>query len=81
MTYVWRWLALTQSGLGLVGLLFSVAMRFPLDEGNVVIVRAGWTGQNPHEVTIVAEILKKARHSPKETHKHIGAQTSRGKLL
>lgn len=68
MTYVWRGLVLTQLVLGLpVGLLVSVVTGVSLDEGDVVVVGARGTGQDPHEVTVVAEILQKARHPPEHT--------------
>lgn len=38
-----------------------------LDEGDVVVVGTGGTCQDAHEVTIIAEVFKKARHPPEHT--------------
>lgn len=39
----------------------------PFDEGLVVIVGAGGASQDPHEVTVVAQVLQKAGHPPEES--------------
>lgn len=68
MTYVWRGLALPQLAVGLpVSLPVSVAARGSLDEGDVVIVGAGGSGQDPQEVTVVAEVLQQTGHPPEDT--------------
>lgn len=56
---VWRRLAPPQLAVGLpVGLLVSMATGVSLDEGDVVVVGAGGSGQDPQEVTVVAEVLE-----------------------
>lgn len=50
-----------------VALLLSVAAGLALNEGDVVIVGAGGTCQDAHEVTVIAEVFKKAGHSPEHT--------------
>lgn len=69
VTYVWRGLALPQPAVGLpAGLLVSMATGVSLDEGDVVVVGAGGSGQDPHEVTVVAEVLQQTGHPPEHTH-------------
>lgn len=75
VTYVWWGLALPQLAVGLpVSLLVSMTTRVSLDEGDVVIVGASRSGQDPHEVAVVAEVLQQTGHPPKNTHtqKHTG---------
>lgn len=68
MTYVWRGLALPQLAVGLpVSLLVSMATRISLNEGDVVVVGAGGSSQDPHEVTVVAEVLQQTGHPPTDT--------------
>lgn len=65
-TYVWGGLALPQLAAGLPFILgVSVALRVSLDEADVVVVGAGGASQDPHEVTVVAEVLQQTGHSPK----------------
>lgn len=63
--HVWRGFALPQLAVDLpVGLLVSMATGISLDEGDVVVVGAGGSGQDPHEVTVVAEVLEQTGHPP-----------------
>lgn len=65
VSYIWRRLALTQLAAGLpVGLLVSMATGVSLDECDVVVVGAGRSGQDAHEVTVVAEVLEQTGHPP-----------------
>lgn len=77
VTYVWRGLAPTLALRLPVGLVVSVATGVSLDEGDVVVVGAGRSGQDPHEVAVVAEILEEARHPPEWTQKHPRRSRSR----
>lgn len=78
MTYIWRGLVLPQLAVGFpVGFLVSMATGVSLNEGDVVIVRAGGSGQDPHEVAVVAEVLQQAGHPPKDTQKHVVSVLSR----
>lgn len=51
-------------GVLLVAWLVSCAVN----EGHVVIVRAGGACQDAHKVTIVAQVLQQAGHSPLRPH-------------
>jgi len=44
-----------------------MASRVSLDEGDVVVERAGGSGQDPHEVAVIAKVLEQAGHPPKQT--------------
>lgn len=68
VTYIWRGLALPQLAAGLPVGLLSMVTGVSLDEGDIVVVGAGGSGQDPHEVTVVAEVLKQTRHPPEHTH-------------
>lgn len=46
-----------------------MATGLALDEGDVVAVGTGGTCQDAHEVTVIAEVLKKAGHPPGYTPK------------
>lgn len=46
-------------------LIVSAASRVSLDEADVVVVGTGGASQDPHEVTVVAEVLQQTGHSPK----------------
>lgn len=41
-----------------------MATGISLDEGDVVVVGAGGSSQDPHEVTVVAEVLEQTGHPP-----------------
>ena len=72
VSYVWRGLALPQLAAGLpVSLLVSMATRVSLNEGDVVVVGAGGSGQDPQEVTVVAEVLQQTGHPPEHSHIHL----------
>lgn len=45
-------------------LLVAWLVARALDEGLVVVVRAGGARQDAHEVTVVAQVLQQARHPP-----------------
>lgn len=67
MTYVRRGLAWPQLAAGLpVSALVSVATGVSLDEGHVVVVGAGGSGQDSQEVTVVAEVFQQTGHPPKD---------------
>lgn len=44
-----------------------MATGVSLNEGDVVVVGAGRTGQDAHEVTVVAEVLQQTGHPPEHT--------------
>ena len=64
--YVWGGVRLFVPAIGLpICLLVSMATaRRTLNEGDVIVVRAGGAGQDAHEVAVVAEVLKQTGHSP-----------------
>ena len=71
VSYIWWGLALPQPAVGLpVSLLVSMATGVSLDEGDVVVVGAGGSSQDPHEVTVVAEVLQQSGHPPEHIHTH-----------
>lgn len=45
-------------------LLVARLVARPVDEGHVVVVRAGGPSQDAHEVTVVAQVLQQAGHPP-----------------
>lgn len=45
-----------------------MATGFSLDEGDVVVVGAGGSSQDPHEVTVVTEVLQETGHPPEHTN-------------